>query len=132
MYGRVQVALGYAHSILVDERAHALFLKWYATLEPYWECDRHLLDTALSNADYGPLIETKRVEMAVERTLSLDAYIGYLRTWSAFNTWRAKFPDAPDSATQLHEELRELLGGDAVLSLKTPFFAVYAERKAQA
>lgn len=111
--------------------ANAALMEWYASLEDFWDCDRHLLDREFEGCDYSPLVlvEKHRVEEVHEMTP--EDFVAYLRTWSSFNTWKEYHPNIkPDTADVLTQTLREVLAleGEDTVPVDFVFFAIVMQR----
>jgi SAM-dependent methyltransferase len=88
----------------LDDRLRIL----HATvLGPYWPPERRLVEEGYRYVDF-PFAELTAPRFRIERELSLDELIGYLRTWSAARRYLvATQTDVVESAA---EELRSLWG----------------------
>lgn len=111
--------------------ANAALMEWYASLEDFWDCDRHLLDREFEGCDYSPLVlvEKHRVEEVHEMTP--EDFVAYLRTWSSFNTWKEYHPNIkPDTADVLTQTLKEVLAleGEDTVPVEFVFFAIVLHR----
>eukprot|EP00743_Colponemidia_sp_Colp-15_P005385 GILK01005787.1.p1 GENE.GILK01005787.1~~GILK01005787.1.p1 ORF type:complete len:297 (-),score=36.00 GILK01005787.1:467-1279(-) len=115
-----------------SERAQELLAEHYRRLETYWDCDRKSLDSQFADIEF-PFARVERKSFPVHQTLPVEAFIGYLRTWSAYNTYK-KGLDAADNdiLIPLSEQLRDIARTQDppdALSITWPFFAIFAAKQ---
>ena len=80
------------------------------TLGPYWPSERRLVETEYRSVAF-PFAEVRVLPFQLEHPLTLAAFGGYLRTWSA--TLRYAKARSCDPVGPLLEELRASWGGPA-------------------
>jgi SAM-dependent methyltransferase len=128
----VLAVLGYGVCRLGHGPAQAVFEAYYARLGShlpagapscYWDCDRRLLDTGMAAVGWGPLGDVAREWFHDRRTLSLEVFEGYLRTWSAYRTYAAMHPGQPDAVSAVMADITAA-GAPHELQVDFPFFLV--------
>lgn len=114
----IAIVLGYPRARIPGlPEADAALLRWYGTLEGYWDerCDRHLLDREFDGAAYAPLVQVGKDRVELEESMAPARLAAYLRTWSSFNEWKRRHPDvAPDTVGTLEAELAAALAATGV------------------
>ena len=106
----LQVVLGYPVCRITDlPEAQAALTRWYDSLDDYWDCDRHFLDREYEGQDFSPLVQVKKERVEEPHDITVARLSKYLRTWSAYRTWRERNPEAKDSVTVLEEEFEQIL-----------------------
>ncbi len=97
---------GYATCTLNHVALDKALLEFYdGTLGPYWSPRRKLVDLEYVGMEPGePFVDVRRLSVPMLKPMPLDAFIGYLTTWSAYQTWKKAHPTAPDVLTALRAE----------------------------
>lgn len=107
----------------------AVFRRYYGSLERYWPgaCNRRLLDDGFASADPAPPFEGLERRWFPERdSTTVGAFLGYLRTWSAYNAL-LKEGAAADPMPAFEAEVRRAVGSDddsAPMVIEWPFWLV--------
>ncbi|MDX2191805.1 MAG: class I SAM-dependent methyltransferase [Gemmatimonadales bacterium] len=83
---------------------------YHRTVGPYWPPERVIVDEAYRGIDF-PFREAPFPSVAMRQVLTLDAFAGYLGTWSAVRRYRAAL--AEDPVPPLRAELSPLWGDGA-------------------
>ena len=79
------------------------------TVGPYWPPERRLVDEGYSRVTF-PFVELPAPDFVIEKTITLSALAGNLRTWSATRQYVRK--NGADPVTPFLEELRPMWGGE--------------------
>jgi hypothetical protein len=58
------------------------------------------------------------------RMLSVDAFVGYIRSFSAYHTYKEQHPDRADPVDRLAAELAGVAGAGNTLAVEFPFFLI--------
>ncbi|PIA45497.1 hypothetical protein AQUCO_01700788v1 [Aquilegia coerulea] len=79
----------------VNEAVDTVFLKLYKASGPYWDQARKVVDDRYRNIDFpfepvDGMDHTGPFEFVTERTMDLDDYLTYIRSWSAYQTAKTK------------------------------------------
>lgn len=125
----------YTLPILIHEShpAQAVLVHFYRdTLGPYWSERRHLVEVGYrgvepSGDDFS--LFTRR-ELETSKRQRLEDLIGYLRSWSAYQTYLSSNPDLPDPLVEVGQKLLEALGardGGAELDVIVPLSLIIAK-----
>ncbi|XP_003740084.2 putative methyltransferase DDB_G0268948 [Galendromus occidentalis] len=124
----------------IDSAIETRIMRLYRSdLGPFWETDRSLIDSCYRTLrkpgrGFEPLLQELAIHQ--KRPTDLDGYIQYLATWSSFQKFKKKNPDA-DLLGELKSDLRNLLrdvrglGSDKDINLymDTNFFLhIYKKR----
>jgi hypothetical protein len=128
----VFAVMGYGLSRVSNSHSvvQAAYNQFCRTIEPFWDpqCKRHLLENAFETESFAPLQVIERVRLDDSRMLTCAQLVGYLRSWSSYNTFKqqraASEPDALDLVEQavLHE-----IGADGKFEFTVPFFLTVAK-----
>eukprot|EP00842_Homolaphlyctis_polyrhiza_P005385 jgi/Hompol1/5848/HPOL_004737-RA len=101
---------------LHQEYAHGL-------LGPYWDKRRYLLDAHYSDPSFSttPFSVFQREtfpsdssDIAMTKTWSITGIANYLRTWSAYKTYKEQNPDAEDPVDILCRKFMDVLGTNSM------------------
>lgn len=96
--GGVFVAYGYGNNVLDNLDAHRHMVQFYSgLLGAYWDKARRHVDQQYSGIDH-PFSGWTRIDdpsLAITRRMPVDAYIGYLSSWSAWRTYLKHHPESP-------------------------------------
>lgn len=121
--GGVFVAYGYGNNILDNGQAQSLVNEFYSCLlGPYWDKQRKHIDEHYKRMEH-PFKDWQRVEkedLCIHRKMPVDAYIGYLSTWSAWRSYLKKYPNSDELET-LRKKFVEIYKGSD-LSVRWPIF----------
>lgn len=102
-------------------------------LGPYWSPRRHLLENEYAGLEpTGPdFVDVERARLKMQASMSFGHYIGYLRSWSAYQTYLKKHPDRADPIDEWMPRLREALqvkdDTESVL-IEWPLFLILSRR----
>ena len=118
----VFAAAGYGVPTLSNRRAEAVYKKYYyetlgSAKEPgeegcYWDCSRPILDSGHAMHTFAPPFaadSVKRHWIHDKRTLSMDEFIGWMESSSAYNGYKeaVKHDPLPELRRQLEEAVKE-------------------------
>lgn len=120
------------------EAAQATVTEFYdGLLGEYWDERRRLVDAHyvgmepqdVAADESSPWVRVWRDDSeAIERRMPLDAFLGYLSSWSAYQTYRAKHAEEADPLEQVGSNLQAALGeGDVIVTW--PLFCIFAEKR---
>jgi hypothetical protein len=121
------------HSVETTAAANeALIQLNQGTLGPYWDEKRALVDSHYRGLEPGQehFGKVARHEIEMTNTLTLAHYTGYLRSWSAYQTFKRAHPDAPDPVDAFKEHVLAVLGAESEaveLDVRTPLFLILAK-----
>lgn len=129
--GRLAV-LGYAVPRLEDAQLQNFFASYYVDVlgsnkEPgqsgcYWDISRPLLDSGFASTEF-PFREVQPTHWeAVTETATLDSFMQYLGTMSAYRALLAS--GVPDPLPELKDQLRSSANGES-LTVTVPFFLIH-------
>ncbi|KAF6261052.1 S-adenosyl-L-methionine-dependent methyltransferase [Scenedesmus sp. NREL 46B-D3] len=114
--------------------AQALLLHLYeGVLGPYWAERRRLVEAGYRGIEPG--VEhfglVLRRELETQQEQSVDDLLGYLRSWSAYETYRTQHPERPDPVLEFKQQLLGVLGArdslEAKLNVITPLTLIMAK-----
>jgi hypothetical protein len=92
----------------LDDALDELFSSFYwRDLQAYWPPERRLVDEGYRALDF-PFEEITAPEMTIQCTWDLQAFLGYLSTWSAVRNANQK--GHTDILTRLTKEIETLWG----------------------
>ncbi|KXZ48701.1 hypothetical protein GPECTOR_26g604 [Gonium pectorale] len=101
------------------EGAQQLYEQFHSgTLAPYWASGRRLVDAEYVGIEPGPqhFEETRRVQLPLPTSLTLDQLEGQIRSWSGYHSYLKANPDKPDPLVGLRQSFSDrlaILGGAA-------------------
>lgn len=114
--GGVFAAYGYGNNVLDNEEAHLAMKEFYGgLLGKYWDKQRRHIDECYRQIDH-PFKEWQRIEtddISIRRRMPVEAYIGYLSTWSAWRSFLKENPET-DALEKLRNRFRHLYNGGDV------------------
>ena len=102
------VAYGYGNVCLVNEQCNTLVSNFYRnTLQGCWHDARSHIDDEFHGI-HLPFSNTKRVDMRMSYESSLEAFIGYVSSWSGYQKY---CEDHPDNVVleNLHTSMKRIL-----------------------
>lgn len=109
--GGVFAGYGYGNNVVDNEEAQCAVTEFYSgLLGEYWDRQRRHIDECYRRIGH-PFQEWQRIEnedISIRKTMPVEAYIGYLSTWSA---WRSYLKIHPQS--------------DALENIRTKFLSLY-------
>ncbi|WIA33531.1 hypothetical protein OEZ86_006655 [Tetradesmus obliquus] len=114
--------------------AQALLLQLYqGVLGPYWAERRRLVEAGYRGIEPG--LEhfglAVRRELETQQEQSVDGLLGYLQSWSAYETYRTQHPERLDPLVEFKEQLLAVLGAtdssEAKLTVITPLSLIMAK-----
>lgn len=139
--GGVLACWGYATNILHDDNLDAAVDGFYNGLlgaywctcgavhaagavssRPFFACSlptaprRKLVEAEFRGLEPTPasgFIDGVRTSVPMSKAMPLSAFMGYLSTWSAYQTYRRRHPSVQDPLVPLQAKLLRLLGPDA-------------------
>lgn len=98
---------GYATCTLHNPKMQELLLELYdGTLGPYWSPRRALVDAQYIGLEPLPPLftEVTRFLVPMVKRMPIDAFFGYLTSWSAYQTFKAQKPTDPDPLEALYHQ----------------------------
>ena len=95
------------------------------TLGPYWPSERSLVENGYRDVEF-PFDEVAAPDLAIERSMTLAAFAGYVGTWSA--TRRYRDATRVDPVPGLLREIEEAWGAPHALRLVRWPLAIRAGR----
>lgn len=105
---------------------------------PHWDAKRKLIDAHYVGMEPGPPLfkPTVRHDLSMTKDMTIDDLLGYIRTWSAYNTFMRVTGTARDSARDpvvyLRARLAEVYGGvdpaAHLITVRWPVFLLLAEK----
>ncbi len=110
-----------------DEKLERLYTDFYkrSAIAPYWSDWRKHIDNMYSDftIPYVGSVRDDTIEMIGEETVA--SFLGYLRSWSAYQMFVAQNPEAPDPLIEFSQRLLEILGVDkeddqTIITVKGP------------
>lgn len=112
--GGVLAAYGYGLPRLNNTEAQDLILHYHdVVLGEYWDSGRkHIVDCYQElYKDFSTAFPTSERDdsLVLEKTYSFDDFIGYLQSWSAYQTYRSRCPDAEDPLNDISARLHKIL-----------------------
>ncbi|KAH3884607.1 putative methyltransferase DDB_G0268948 [Dreissena polymorpha] len=127
--GGVFAGYGYGNNILNNEDANNIVKKFYSfTLGKYWDKQRSHIDNMYMDIKL-PFHEQQRIEderVSIRRTMPVDAYIGYVSTWSAWQSLLRAIPGSTELG-KVQEGLKEIYM-DREMSIYWPGFLLLGRR----
>jgi len=114
--------------------AQALLLHLYqCVLGPYWAERRRLVEAGYRGIEPGMqhfgLVVRRELETQQQQTV--DNLLGYLQSWSSYETYRTHHPERPDPLVEFKEQLLGVLGAqdssEATLTVITPLSLILAK-----
>ena len=95
---------GYLLNYCENKEPTEIITKFFSeTLGEYWSKRRKYLDNAYRDIQF-PYSNSMEKEIFVnKKTMKLEDYINYVRTWSSFNQWK-KIHQSEDILIQLEKE----------------------------
>eukprot|EP00927_Polykrikos_kofoidii_P071500 TRINITY_DN67763_c0_g1_i1.p1 TRINITY_DN67763_c0_g1~~TRINITY_DN67763_c0_g1_i1.p1 ORF type:complete len:533 (-),score=93.09 TRINITY_DN67763_c0_g1_i1:59-1657(-) len=133
--------LGYGICSLEDPEAEKIFKAYYyntmgtdlplGDAKNFWDCDRKFLDNGYSGCDLTPFEDEERHWYHDSKTMKLDDFMGYLKTWSAYRTYLERVGSDPLPA--FRENLKAVAGGseDCSFKVKFPYFLILTKKALQ-
>ena len=115
----------YGHTIPViqKEPCAEIISEFYSqTLNGYWHSNRKLVDNRLDGVSL-PIPLTERVDLEVHTQTSIDAYFGYIDTWSGYQSYLNDHPET-EILKEMEEKIRKLLSSD-VIDIVTSYFLLF-------
>jgi len=91
----------------------------------FWECDRRSLDTGFGDTEF-PFAKVQRRWHFETRRMPLDGFVGYLKTWSAYQRYMAERGGADDPVEALRSKLVDAAGGETGVDVTFPYFLILA------
>jgi hypothetical protein len=98
---------GYATCTLHNPKMQALMMEFYdGTLGPYWSSRRALVDAQYVGMEpSAPLFtDVTRFLVPMVKRMPVDAFFGYLTSWSAYQTFKSQKPTDPDPLEALYHQ----------------------------
>ncbi|XP_071806057.1 putative methyltransferase DDB_G0268948 [Asterias amurensis] len=127
------------HDRSKDEKLEKLHTDFYegSALAPYWSERRKHIDNLYSDFTIpydGSIRDDTTIEMIEEMTVA--SFIGYLRSWSAYQSFSEQNPEATDPLVQFYERLTEILGVDkkedqTMITLKAPMVLLLGRKPSE-
>ena len=101
---------GYGNVKLKNERGHLLVSEFYRSLREggYWHKARKHIDNEYRDV-LLPFSETERHNIVMSSEMSLSQFIGYVSTWSGFQTYCQRHPGST-TLQELQQSLQACLG----------------------
>eukprot|EP01018_Ginkgo_biloba_P035003 Gb_11148 [translate_table: standard] len=111
----------------VSPAVDKVFADLYRASTPFWESARQIVDDEYKNLrfPFNPVLDegfgTGPMRFEAKKELKVEEYLGYIRTWSAFQTAKAKGVDLVDKDTV--RRFRDAWGShDSILPVTWPVF----------
>lgn len=102
---------GYGNVCVVNEQCNALVSNFYRnSLKGCWHEARYHIDNEYRSI-HLPFSNTHRIDMTMPYGTNLEAFIGYLSTWSGYQKYCEDFPDNT-LLKDLNDVMREILGSN--------------------
>ena len=115
---------GYGNVQVVNQQCNALVSNFYRnSLQGCWHEARHHIDNEYRTIEL-PFSNTQRIDMTMPYETSLEAFIGYLSTWSGYQKYCEDHPDNT-LLKDLNMSMREILESNLP---KQPFASNEHER----
>ncbi|XP_052800210.1 putative methyltransferase DDB_G0268948 [Mya arenaria] len=129
--GGVFGGYGYGNNVLDDGVANQLVKEFYSgLLGPYWDEQRSHIDNMYRNIPVPLACQTRLEgeELGIRRRMPVDAFVGYLSTWSA---WRKYLRENPETRAlnDVADSLKERYG-DREIDVFWPGFLLLGRKPA--
>ncbi|XP_045173877.2 putative methyltransferase DDB_G0268948 [Mercenaria mercenaria] len=127
--GGVFAAYGYGNNVVDKVNAQDVVNEFYRDLlGTYWDKQRKHIDEHYRRMSH-PFTDWKRVEnddIAIRRQMPVEAYIGYLSTWSAWRSYLKKHPGS-DALEKVKEKIEVVYKGSDI-SVQWPVFMLIGRK----
>lgn len=120
------IIVGYGVNVLDNTEADRLVDHFYSNdLKGFWDDRRKHIDNHFQDFNLPFNKFERNGSDCIERNLTVDDFVGYIGTWSAWKTYLKKNPNAK-LLDNLKEKLKEIYGDRKIL-VKWPIFILFGK-----